>query len=129
MIISSNTSPYILAKQDRFVIGYQIPFYLLANDILHATDYTKFILSQLQTLDTLQHKVNNLMDNLRTLLKSDLVTKLTAEIKTIKVELMSEHKDEVITKLKAAKKKRHDAHLTIQICLSSKSALNQDLYY
>ncbi|CEG84668.1 hypothetical protein RMATCC62417_18437 [Rhizopus microsporus] len=80
-------------------------------------------------IDTLQHKVNNLKDNLHTLLKFDLVTKLTAEIKTIKVELTSEYKDEVMKKLKAAKKKRHDAYLAIQKCRSSKSALNQELYY
>lgn len=35
--------PYIPPKEDRFSIGHQLPFCILANDILNIVDYTKFV--------------------------------------------------------------------------------------
>lgn len=80
-------------------------------------------------IENLQREVDKLKENLRTLLKSDLVTKLTMEIKKIKLEADSEHIDEMITRIKAAKNKRHEAYLAVQKCRSSISIHNQELYF
>ncbi|KAI9267516.1 hypothetical protein EDC94DRAFT_601022, partial [Helicostylum pulchrum] len=40
-LLIQTLKPYIPDKKNRFVIGYQLPFCLLANDILHITGYTK----------------------------------------------------------------------------------------
>ncbi|GAA5798767.1 hypothetical protein HPULCUR_004173 [Helicostylum pulchrum] len=183
-LLIQTLKPYIPDKKNRFVIDYQLPFCLLANDILHITGYTKFTrslfptprptklqaleinvpsllyqmltsepnafsiadfvggaaekeptsyisrilnnpvvkeskkdLSDLkQAVDTLQNKINNLKEELWTLYKSDLVMNLT--------ELKDGNKDDSITRLKATKKKRQEAYQAIQVCRSSKAALN-----
>ncbi|GAA5798012.1 hypothetical protein HPULCUR_003410 [Helicostylum pulchrum] len=48
-LLIQTLKPYIPDKKNRFVIGYQLPFCLLANDILHITGYTKFTRSLFPT--------------------------------------------------------------------------------
>ncbi|CEI89126.1 hypothetical protein RMCBS344292_03495 [Rhizopus microsporus] len=42
MLIAQTLQPYIPGKQNRFVVAFQIPLCILANDILRATGYAKF---------------------------------------------------------------------------------------
>ncbi|CEG74940.1 hypothetical protein RMATCC62417_10065 [Rhizopus microsporus] len=42
MLIAQTLQPYMPDKQNRFVVARQIPFCILANDILRATRYAKF---------------------------------------------------------------------------------------
>ncbi|KAI9254182.1 hypothetical protein EDC94DRAFT_587675 [Helicostylum pulchrum] len=48
-LLIQTLKPYIPDKKNRFVIDYQLPFCLLANDILHITGYTKFTRSLFPT--------------------------------------------------------------------------------
>ncbi|ORE01444.1 hypothetical protein BCV72DRAFT_73924 [Rhizopus microsporus var. microsporus] len=59
VLIINFLKPYMPSKQNFYTISHQIPFFLMANDILHATGYSKF------TANTTSHLVPSNLNALK----------------------------------------------------------------